>query len=93
MAGRKKVASAEPIADIQIADKTPPAMAAQEMALHEHHQTLSELFGIPPGATQEELLDIGTHALNASTAWQARAGAAFRECRNVATRDEGGFRR
>jgi len=89
---RNKLSPAEAGTDIQIADTTPPAIAAQEIALHEHQQTLGDLFGIPPNASPDELLDIGTHALNASTAWQARAGAAFRECRNVATRDEGGFR-
>lgn len=82
MAGRKKLPVAEPGTAIQMAEKTPHEIAAREMALGEHLRAASELFGIPPEATQAELLDIGVHEFNAAGYRMARAGAAFGACQN-----------
>lgn len=80
---RKKLTAAEPGTDIQIAEQTPPDIAAGEIALRAAQTpgALELALGIPAQASADELLDIGVQALNSAALHMARAGMAFRRVR------------
>lgn len=80
---RKKLTAAEPGTSIQIAEQTPPDIAAGEIALRAAQApgALELALGIPALASADELLDIGVQALNSAALHMARAGMAFRRVR------------
>ncbi len=67
------------------------ATATQQLVAAHPSVSIGDLVGLPPEASAEELLELGVQAYNASGAWMVRAGACFKQLRDVSKRVETDF--